>query len=62
MIAFVQYNLFLSHSPSNRTMSSANDIARMLNVRGVDSTALAEVMLDYFDDDRGMFTFFSNHK
>ena len=31
-------------------MSPADDIACMLNVGGVDSAALAEVMLDYFDD------------
>ena len=39
-------------------MSSAYDIAHMLNVGGVDSAALAEVVLDYFDDDCGLFTFF----
>ena len=41
-------------------MSPADDIACMLNVGGVDSATLAEVMLDYFDDacdDKGVFTF-----
>ena len=47
-------------------MSSADDIARMLNVGGVDNAALSEVISDYFADDRpqedaGLFTFFIPH-
>ena len=46
-------------------MSSTDDIARLLNLGGADSTALAEVITDYFWDegaapfeDSGLFTFF----
>ena len=40
--------------------TSADDIARLLNGGGVDSSTLAEVMTDYFcgdDDEAGLFTF-----
>ena len=42
-------------------MSSMDDIARLLNLGGADSTALAEVITDYWpywDEDSDLFTFF----
>ena len=53
---------FLS-SDSLAEMSSANDIARILNLRGADSTALSDVISDYFgggdqeEEALGMFTY-----
>ena len=48
-------------------MSSTDDIARLLNLGGADSTALAEVITDYFWDggavpfeDSGLFYILSN--
>ena len=35
-------------------MSSADDVARMLNLAGADSTALADVILDYFEGGAGL--------
>lgn len=44
-------------------MSTADEVARMLNLGGVDGSALAEVISDYFEygepeeDELGLFTF-----
>ena len=49
-------------------MSAAEDVARLLNLGGVDSSNLEDVIRDYFtegggpEDELGKFTFRCNHR